>query len=80
MGGIELTPEGIELLERTVIKGFIQNPSEIRSAANVLELDVDATLKKYLKKYFEIEEDLDLIKSGAEPIHNPIDYYLPNRL
>lgn len=77
MGQIILTPEGVTLLEKHVVKEFINIPSEIRSAADALNLNLDAIIGKYLQKYFQIEEDLMRIRSGSEPIHNPRDYYSP---
>ncbi len=78
MGKIRLTPEGVELLERHVVKEFIRIPKEIRAATDALDLNLDEMIGRYLTKYFEIEDDLRRIRSGSEPTHNPPGYYSPN--
>jgi len=57
MGQIRLTPEGVELLERHLAEAFAENPEEIRRAAEVLELDLDALLAKSIREYVGREEE-----------------------
>ena len=75
MGKIRLTSRGVVLLEKSIIEAFIKNPEEVRRASEVLGLDLDYALKKYLERYFAVEEDLELIRSGVDPQHHPLEYY-----
>ena len=73
--GIVLKPTGVNILERAVIGAFIENPSEIQEVADILKINLTATLQKYLRRHFEIEEDLLRIRSGEEPKYNFREYY-----
>ncbi|HKZ33653.1 MAG TPA: hypothetical protein VJ142_00225 [Candidatus Nanoarchaeia archaeon] len=72
---IEFTREGIELLERLVVEGFVENPITIKKAAKILGLNLNQILQKSLKRYTEIDEDLLRIRMGMGPIYHPIEYY-----
>ena len=75
MCAIKLTPKGINLLEITVLEGFLENPHEMQKAAKILNFKLKPLIHKYLRKYLEIEEDISRIRSGIKPIHNPLEYY-----
>ena len=72
---IQFTQEGIELLERLVVRGFVENSSAMNKAAKILGLNLNQILHKSLKRYTEIEEDLLRIRMGIGPIYHPIEYY-----
>ena len=77
MNRVILTPKGINLLERVVVEAFVENPDEIQKAAEILGIDLNSMLQKYIKRYLEIEEDLSRIRAGMKPKYNPLAYYKP---
>jgi len=72
---IKLTPKGIELVTGEAVREWVENPEEMERAIKALNIDIGPDVRKCLRDYFDIQEDLMLIRSGEEPKHYFREFY-----